>query len=79
MMEPTGTDLGNEGAAQPHQPPAQPAAADAEPATFEELGLHADVMSALLAMGFSRPMEVQSRTFGKVMAGRDLMVQSRTG
>ena len=50
-----------------------------DPTTFEEMGLHPDVMSALLAMGFAQPMEVQRSTFRKVMAGKDILVQSRTG
>jgi ATP-dependent RNA helicase DeaD len=59
------------------------AALPAEPAaptiTFAELGLHADVLRAVEEMGFTEPMPVQAATMPLVVAGRDLMVQSRTG
>ena len=57
-------------------PPAEPAAPTI---TFAEMGLHADVLRALEEMGFSAPMAVQSATLPLIAAGRDLMVQSRTG
>jgi ATP-dependent RNA helicase DeaD len=57
-------------------PPAEPAAPTI---TFAELGLHADVLRAVEEMGFSEPMPVQAATMPLVVAGRDLMVQSRTG
>ncbi len=66
-------------------PPSSPAAdaAAAEPAaptiSFAELGLHADVLRAVEEMGFTEPMPVQAATMPLVTAGRDLMVQSRTG
>src|SRR5450432_477239 len=47
--------------------------------TFAELGLHPDVLRAVEEMGFTAPMTVQSTTFPLIMAGKDLMVQSRTG
>jgi ATP-dependent RNA helicase DeaD len=47
--------------------------------TFAELGLHADVLRAVEEMGFSEPMPVQAATFPVITAGRDVMVQSRTG
>jgi ATP-dependent RNA helicase DeaD len=58
-----------------------PAVGPAEPdgPTFAELGLHPDVLRAVEEMGFSKPMNVQAKTFPLIMAGRDLMVQSRTG
>ena len=57
-------------------PPGEPAAPTI---TFAEMGLHADVLRALEEMGFSAPMAVQSATLPLIAAGRDLMVQSRTG
>ncbi len=57
-------------------PPAEPAAPTI---TFAELGLHADVLRAVEEMGFTEPMPVQAATMPLVVAGRDLMVQSRTG
>ena len=57
-------------------PPAEP---PAPTITFAEMGLHADVLRALEEMGFSAPMAVQSATLPLIAAGKDLMVQSRTG
>jgi ATP-dependent RNA helicase DeaD len=57
-------------------PPGEPAAPTI---TFAEMGLHADVLRALEEMGFSAPMAVQAETLPLIAAGRDLMVQSRTG
>ncbi|HVR04118.1 MAG TPA: DEAD/DEAH box helicase, partial [Polyangia bacterium] len=47
--------------------------------TFAELGLRAEVLRAVEEMGFSEPMPVQTATLPLITAGRDLMVQSRTG
>ncbi len=47
--------------------------------TFSDLGLRAEVLAAITDMGFSEPMEVQVVTIPLVRAGRDLVVQSRTG
>jgi ATP-dependent RNA helicase DeaD len=66
-------------------PPSSPAGETgvAEPPaptiSFAELGLHADVLRAVEEMGFTEPMPVQAATMPLVTAGRDLMVQSRTG
>jgi ATP-dependent RNA helicase DeaD len=57
-------------------PPGEPAAPTI---TFAEMGLHADVLRALEEMGFSGPMPVQAATLPLIAAGKDLMVQSRTG
>jgi len=70
------------GAAAPDgAPPDAVAAAPAAPKgpTFAELGLHPDVLRAVEEMGFSEPMPVQATTFPPITAGKDLMVQSRTG
>ena len=75
----------NEDTAYPVTPPLPPApeAAPAEPSapaiTFAQMGLHPDLLRALEEMGFSEPMPVQAATLPLVTAGRDLMVQSRTG
>ncbi len=50
-----------------------------EEATFAEMGLLPEVARALEEMGFLAPMPVQRETFPRLMAGRDLLVQSRTG
>ncbi len=47
--------------------------------TFADLGLRPEVLKAVTEMGFSEPMEVQAVTLPLVRAGRDIMVQSRTG
>ncbi len=47
--------------------------------TFAELQLRPEVLRALTDMGFSEPMEVQAVVLPLVRAGRDIMVQSRTG
>ncbi|HSZ83546.1 MAG TPA: DEAD/DEAH box helicase, partial [Polyangia bacterium] len=47
--------------------------------SFADLGLHPDVLRAVTEMGFTHPMTVQSTVFPLMVAGRDLMVQSRTG
>ena len=62
----------------PATPPPTPPAVPKGP-SFAELGLHADVLRAVDEMGFSEPMPVQATTFPLITAGRDLMVQSRTG
>ena len=62
--------------------PAAPAAGD-EPVekktSFADMGLRPEVLRALADMGFVEPMEVQTVTLPLVRAGRDIMVQSRTG
>ncbi len=47
--------------------------------SFEQLGLGAPVLQALADMGFTAAMKVQAETLPLILAGRDLMVQSRTG
>jgi len=46
---------------------------------FSSLGLKPEVLKALEDMGFQRAMDVQAATIPAVRAGKDLMVQSRTG
>ncbi|HEY5952210.1 MAG TPA: DEAD/DEAH box helicase, partial [Kofleriaceae bacterium] len=47
--------------------------------SFDDLGLHPDVKLALDDMGYFAPTPVQTAVFGPVSAGKDLLVQSRTG
>ncbi|MBK8480509.1 MAG: DEAD/DEAH box helicase [Proteobacteria bacterium] len=47
--------------------------------SFEELGLSETLVAALTEMGFSAPTAVQAQTVPLALAGRDLLVQSRTG
>jgi ATP-dependent RNA helicase DeaD len=57
-----------------------PAASPVEPPrSFAEMNLDPAVQQALTEMGFEVPMEVQTAIYGKCVAGKDLIVQSRTG
>jgi len=62
---------------------AQEQAADAEPQseplTFESLNLTVEVMQALSEIGYVEPTPVQHATYAPAVAGRDLIVQARTG
>ena len=53
--------------------------AAAEPQTWELLGVKPELTQVLLDMGFAMPMPVQLAVFPRMMAGKDVMVQSRTG
>ena len=63
----------------PSAAPAADGAAVEKKPSFTDMGLRPEVLQALAEMGFVEPMEVQSVTFPLVRAGRDIMVQSRTG
>jgi superfamily II DNA/RNA helicase len=54
-------------------------AVEAEGPTFAELGLSADIVSALTAAGYKTPTPVQQRAIPAGIAGRDLLVSSPTG
>jgi len=47
--------------------------------SFAELGLREEVVQALTEMGFYDPMPVQRAVLPKMLAGKDLIVQSKTG
>jgi superfamily II DNA/RNA helicase len=47
--------------------------------TFADLGLSAEIVSALVATGYTAPTSVQARAIPAALAGRDLMVSSPTG
>ena len=51
----------------------------APPKTFDGWGLDPGVRQALDEMGYVSPMDVQVAVFEKMVAGKDLLVQSRTG
>ena len=55
------------------------AAATGEPQSWEDLGVKPELKQNLLEMGFLQPMAVQRAVFPRMMAGKDVMVQSRTG
>src|SRR5436190_13043414 len=50
-----------------------------EPQSWEELGIKPELQTTLLEMGYALPMAVQRAVFPRMMAGKDVMVQSRTG
>ena len=47
--------------------------------TFESLGLHASIISALTESGYTAPTAVQSQAIPAAIEGRDLLVSSQTG
>src|SRR5438477_3881903 len=47
--------------------------------SFDSLSLSAETLSSLDAMGYKAPTDVQFETIPRAQAGRDLVVQSRTG
>ena len=49
------------------------------PPSFRSLGICDEVMEAIDGMGWEFPTPVQSECYAKVVAGSDLIVQSRTG
>ena len=59
--------------------PVEPITFPPDPQTFADMQLRPDVEGALTEMGWLTPTEVQRSTFWKILAGRDLMVQARTG
>jgi ATP-dependent RNA helicase DeaD len=46
---------------------------------FEDLGLSEPVLRAVHELGWAEPTPVQFESFGPIVLGRDLIVQSRTG
>src|SRR3989441_749868 len=47
--------------------------------SFADLNLTAETLASLDAMGYRAPTEVQAETVPRALAGKDLVVQSRTG
>ncbi len=54
-------------------------APDSPPATFEALGVAADLIEALRATGITEPTPVQTRAIPDMLAGRDVCGQAQTG
>jgi len=48
-------------------------------ASFDALNLRAETLASLEAMGYRAPTEVQAEAIPRALAGKDLVVQSRTG
>ncbi|MCZ6694906.1 MAG: DEAD/DEAH box helicase, partial [Acidobacteria bacterium] len=71
----------------PREPPPPPASVagrelsvfPSEPVTFASLDLPAQILEALSSMGYGQATEVQAKAIPLARAGRDLIVQSRTG
>jgi len=47
--------------------------------TFADLGIHEDVLEAIVEMGWETPTPVQRDSYPLAIAGHDIIVQSRTG
>ena len=47
--------------------------------TFATLGLHPDIIKALVDAGYEAPTPVQQQAIPAALEGRDLMVSSQTG
>ena len=47
--------------------------------SFESLNLTAETLASLDAKGYRQPTDVQAETIPRAQAGKDLVVQSRTG
>jgi ATP-dependent RNA helicase DeaD len=58
---------------------AEPSGNGSPKTTFADLGLGPEVLKAVTDMGFVEPMDVQRATIPLARAGRDILVQSRTG
>ena len=52
---------------------------DLTPQTFSELGLHADILKAVAATGYTSPTPIQAQAIPVVMQGRDVMGAAQTG
>ena len=47
--------------------------------TFEQLGLHPDILKALLEKGYERPTAIQAQAIPELLQGKDLIGGSQTG
>ncbi len=47
--------------------------------TFDELGLHPDLLKAVHDLGFTRPTPIQEQAIGPALSGKDLIGQAQTG
>jgi ATP-dependent RNA helicase DeaD len=52
---------------------------DDDPGTFAELGLRAELLGALSALGYEEPTAIQRESIPPLLAGRDLLGQAATG
>ena len=63
----------------PDAPTPDPAAPELGAATFEEMGLTPEVLERVRAAGYTRPTPIQSLFIPKVLSGRDVLGQAKTG
>ncbi|HEY0882549.1 MAG TPA: DEAD/DEAH box helicase, partial [Archangium sp.] len=47
--------------------------------SFDEMGLSPELRRAIAGRGYTHPTPVQAKAYGPVMAGKDLIVRSKTG
>jgi len=66
-------------AAEPTTETAAEAPPEPKAPSFADFDLHSDIRQALDEMGYFIPTAVQTAVYGPVHAGKDLLVQSRTG
>ncbi|MEM6532845.1 MAG: DEAD/DEAH box helicase [Myxococcota bacterium] len=57
----------------------EPASEDRFEGSFDDFPIDSEVREAIRAMGFERPTKVQNAVITDALAGRDLVVQSKTG
>lgn len=54
-------------------------AADNEQLSFEDFGLHPDLLKAIAHSGYTKPTPIQAQSIPAVLAGRDVMGAAQTG
>ncbi|RKR85825.1 ATP-dependent RNA helicase DeaD [Micromonospora pisi] len=59
--------------------PVDPSGTDDGPGTFADLGLRAELLGALAALGYEEPTAIQRETIPPLLAGGDLLGQAATG
>ncbi len=47
--------------------------------SFSELGLHADLLRAVTAQGYTEPTPIQRQAIPVVLEGRDMLASAQTG
>lgn len=47
--------------------------------TFEDFGLHQDIMQVLKEIGFTQPSPIQQQVIPQILSGKDLIGQAQTG
>ena len=47
--------------------------------SFQELGLHPNLLKGIHDLGYLRPTPVQKEAIGPIMAGRDVIASAQTG